>query len=641
MTELTAEMVVDGLIPSDLQMKPDGSAVAFVVAPVGRPDEHPASAIWLAPTDGAAPARRLTAGTVEDRSPRWSPDGDWLYFLSDRKDRGKAQIHRLPLAGGEADALTDWKAGIAEITPLTDGRTLAFLALNPAFEEEKERREKERDDSDLFGARWPIRRLHLFDLASRETRPVDALGDRHVAEVVSAPDGARLAIVTWPTPEMSHFGRDAELLLLDVRSGETSVVCALPHGGFSPAWGRNAASICFLSFQGRDLRGGFGLFATELPRGTPRLITADLPACPIALRGGRDHDPLALVAEGLDTGLYRFDAATQRLVLLCAFRGDARNVSACADGRVVALLRSTADEPPNVWGGPPDGPLVKLTDLRPELRDVALGRQERLTWTAADGLELDGLVILPPGKSGADGPFPLVTIVHGGPYGRFADALQLEWAPSGQWLATAGYAVFLPNPRGGLGHGHAFADTVAGAVGQEDWGDILSGIDRLIEQGVADADRLGIGGWSQGGFMTAWAVGQTDRFQAGVMGAGVSDWGMMVAESDIPYVEGMLGGSTGWEGPGPHRHDELSPISYAHRVTTPVLILHGEKDERVPVSQGRFFARALRERGVPFELVVYPREPHGLQERNHQLDALRRTRAWFDRWLRPELGQDG
>ena len=133
--------------------------------------------------------------------------------------------------------------------------------------------------------------------------------------------------------------------------------------------------------------------------------------------------------------------------------------------------------------------------------------------------------------------------------------------------------------------------------------------------------------------MTAWAVGQTDRFKAGVMGAGVSDWGMMVATSDLPHFEADLGGSTGWEGPGPHRHDALSPISFAHRVTTPVLILHGEADERVPLGQAEYFARALREHGVAHEYVVYPREPHGVRERAHQLDLLRRTRSWFDRWI--------
>ncbi|MEV5896197.1 alpha/beta hydrolase family protein [Nonomuraea fuscirosea] len=205
--------------------------------------------------------------------------------------------------------------------------------------------------------------------------------------------------------------------------------------------------------------------------------------------------------------------------------------------------------------------------------------------------------------------------------------------PSGQWLATAGYAVFLPNPRGGEGHGHAFAAAVAGAVGLGEWTDVNTGIDLLIAEGVADPDRLGIGGWSHGGFMAAWAVRQTDRFQAAVMGAGISDWGMLVATGEGGVLEAGLSGSCGWEGPGPHPHDRLSPVSYAAKIRTPVLILHGEDDANVPLGQATYFHRALRRFGGEHEFVVYPREGHVIQERRHQIDVLERTRAWFDRWL--------
>ncbi|WP_326823859.1 alpha/beta hydrolase family protein [Streptosporangium sp. NBC_01756] len=251
----------------------------------------------------------------------------------------------------------------------------------------------------------------------------------------------------------------------------------------------------------------------------------------------------------------------------------------------------------------------------------------------SDGLDLDGLLILPAGRSRHDGPFPLVTLVHGGPYDRFTDRFSFAGLLSGQWLATTGYAVFLPNPRGGEGHGHAFATTVAGAVGMDEWTDIVSGIDLLIAKGVADPDRLGIGGWSHGGFMAAWAVGQTNRFKAAVMGAGVSDWGMLLATGEYGRLEAGLGGSCGWEGAGPHRHDQVSPISYASKIRTPVLILHGEDDTNVPIGQATYFHRALRTYGVEHEFVVYPREGHSILERNHQLDVLQRTRTWFDRWL--------
>ena len=239
------------------------------------------------------------------------------------------------------------------------------------------------------------------------------------------------------------------------------------------------------------------------------------------------------------------------------------------------------------------------------------------------------------GKAASDGPFPLITVAHGGPYERYADCLQLVWAPSAQWLAAGGYAVFLPNPRGGQGHGHDFAASVAGRVGHEEWTDILTGIDLLITKGIADPDRLGIVGWSHGGFMSAWAVGHTDRFRAALVGAGVTDWGMLAATGENGQWEVALGGSIGWSGTGPHAHDAVSPISFANRIRTPVLIVHGAEDTNVPIGQAVFLYRALRHYGVEHEFVIYPREGHLFEERNHQLDLLRRTSAWFDRWLQP------
>ena len=170
-------------------------------------------------------------------------------------------------------------------------------------------------------------------------------------------------------------------------------------------------------------------------------------------------------------------------------------------------------------------------------------------------------------------------------------------------------------------------------VGNEDYLDIMAGVDQLVAQGLADPDRLGVGGWSQGGFMTAWIVGHTTRFKAGVMGAGVSDWGMMIATSDIPAYEGLMGGGNPYESAGPHTFDAQSPISYLHNARTPTLIVHGEQDQRVPLSQGTFMHRGLLRYGVPTELVTYPREPHGIQERQHQIDLTRRIGEWYQRWI--------
>jgi dipeptidyl aminopeptidase/acylaminoacyl peptidase len=573
---------------------------------------------------------KLTAGTAQDHSPRWDSRGDALYFLSDRQNPGTSQIYRIKPTGGEAEVVSNWETSVAAVQPVPATPLLAFLAVDPETHATKQRKEA-RDDAEVYGEHWAPHRLRLLEVDTETIETVDGLGDRHIAEVAPSPTGVQLAVLAWPTPELDNAYRCAEILVVDVGSHQVRPVCQLPAGGEQLGWGGDG-NLVFLAHRLPDQRGGKAMFAVDAAGGVPRRLGDDLAACPVALAavGG---EPLVLFADGLDSWIGRLDLVSGTVDHETALPGAAWSLSTSAGSATVAVARSLPADRGNVWAGRVGQTLRRLTDLNPQLSTVAWGPQERLSWNAPDGLEIDGLLILPVGAERGDGPFPLVTLVHGGPYRRYADALQLDWNQWGQWLAMAGYAVFLPNPRGGLGRGHDFADRVAGAVGIDDWADITSGIDRLLDEGVADAARLAIGGWSQGGFMTAWAVGQTNRFKAGIMGAGVSDWGMMVATSDLPHFEAMLGGSAGWEGPGPHRHDALSPISFSRNVTTPVLILHGVEDARVPVSQGRFFARARRQHRFPGDRVVYPREGHNIRERQHQLDLLHRVRDWIERWL--------
>ena len=619
MTELTAELLVDRLYAREVAVSPDGRLVVFVASAVGQREEHPQSAVWLAQAEVAESARPFTSGTAEDKAPRFAPDGSLLYFLSDREERKVAQLYRVRLDGGDAERLTEGKPGIAAYAPLADGTRVALLSAD-APSQEDERRERERDDASIFGD-WKPQRLRLLDLGTHETRTLAASGERHVRSVVPAPSGSLAAVVLWETPELDNIGRAGELAVVDLDADEIVAGWPLVAAGASVAW-TGDRGLCVLGPIEAGGQAGFGVFVVGLDDDELRLVTAELDADPIELAVDA---PVFAVARGLDSYLARLEG--DELLPLGRHAGTVNQLGASRDGGVVACRLN--HRLPDVWAGTPDGELLRVSDLAPELVDVEWGPQERLAWHAPDGLELDGLLILPPGQTRGDGPFPLVLLLHGGPYWRFGDDLQLSWDSPAQWLATAGYAVFCPNPRGGIGHGAEFARFVRGKVGVGDWPDVDSGLERLIDEGVADPKRLALGGWSQGGYMTAWGVTQTTRFRAAVVGAGPSDWGMMVAESDLPTIEMSLGGSAGWEGPGPHRHDELSPISYAHRVTTPTLILHGEKDERVPISQARFLARALRAHGVEFELVTYPREPHVIGERNHLLDLHRRWREWL------------
>jgi dipeptidyl aminopeptidase/acylaminoacyl peptidase len=631
--ELTADLVVDGAVPEQPEISPDGRWVAYVVRPMGRRGKSRVSAVWIAAADGGSPPRQLTAGTAADSGPRWAPDSASLFFMSDRT--GSAQLHRIQVDGGEAESLTEWEGEIYDFCPLADGR-VAVVAENEPTEED-ERKHAERDDAIVWSEQRGHGKLWLLDPVTREMHAAAGPGGRHVAELAQRPDGGPLAVISWESPEDYPGASTNELHVVDPATGTVHDLGRVAGYARTPVWWADDGTWHVAYLAEPDPFGGFVVYDT-VPGGpavsaSPRDLTTDMEVTPADLAQVADGPPLALFESGLDTQIHRLDPTAMRFGCLSGKTGSVDSLTASRSGDVIAALATSAHEPANVHAGPPGGPLSRISDTRPELREIEWGAQERLSYKASDGLALDGLLILPPGRSRADGPFPLVTLVHGGPDARYADEFVLGVGTPGQWLAATGYAVFLPNPRGGTGHGREFSGAVVGDLGGAELSDILEGIDMLVDAGVADPDRLGIAGPSHGGFMAAWAVGQTDRFKAALVNAGISDWGMIAGTGEYGPMDGVLAGSFGWEGAGPHPHDRVSPISFASKVRTPVLIVHGEDDPNVPLAQAIYFHRALSHYGVEHDLVVYPREGHGPRERNHQRDLLQRTRAWFDRWL--------
>jgi dipeptidyl aminopeptidase/acylaminoacyl peptidase len=265
--------------------------------------------------------------------------------------------------------------------------------------------------------------------------------------------------------------------------------------------------------------------------------------------------------------------------------------------------------------------------------DIAAGMVfpdlETMSWNAPDGLEVHGLLLTP---RGADGPLPMIVGVHGGPTWAWSFYFS-DSEPNAVLLADAGYAVLLPNPRGSVGRGHAFARGVIEDSGTADLDDIMAGIDLCIAEGVADPERIGISGLSYGGYMAGWAITRTDRFRASVALSVIGDYVTFHLTSEVArYDEMILGGE--WDDPtGPYI--ERSPIFHMRGVTTPTLVIQGQADRCTPVGQAEELYAALEAAGAEAELVVYPREGHVLVERAHVIDALHRTRDWFDRHLRP------
>jgi dipeptidyl aminopeptidase/acylaminoacyl peptidase len=297
----------------------------------------------------------------------------------------------------------------------------------------------------------------------------------------------------------------------------------------------------------------------------------------------------------------------------------------------LVLLASAADHPTEVFASSFEGDLRRLTRSNPVLDTVRLARQEEFTWTSTDGWAMAGVLTHPvePGP----GPHPLIVNPHGGPEG----VSQLGFNTLPQILAARGYLVFQPNYRGSGGRGVAFSKGDHDDLGGQEFRDILSGIDALIERGLADADRVGIGGWSYGGYLSALAgTHHSERFKAAVMGAGISNWVSFMGTTDIPYEMSIVHWNFFWRD-DPALYWRRSPLSAINEASTPMLILHGANDARVHPGQALEMHEALRQREIPTQLVLYPRASHGLSERAHRIDMYQRHVDWFDRYV---MGRD-
>jgi dipeptidyl aminopeptidase/acylaminoacyl peptidase len=639
----TPELLIDVRTPSEIDIAPDGATIAFSLhATVSEHGVSVPSDLWMIRSDGSQ--LPLTDGAWADRSPVWSPDGSRLAFLSDRRTSG----HRLPytMEPGSAAVLAGTFRGSAEsVRWSSDGDRLLVLAADPGsfgleWSAVAVTGEEADPDPDVHHPAEAWRRLYLIDLTSGA---VDEAGPvaRSVWEVDWDGEGTVVALVSEEPTGSGWYRSVVARLDLDARTAETL---------YTPSWQLEGLALSPDGARAAIVEG----YSSDHGMLSGSVMIVDL-------AGGRTRDPWP----GLETvGLVQWcDAGS-----LWYSRYDSTR-TAC--GRIG--LDGDREE---LWSGPafigPDitkpscvvangGTTVLTTHqghgLAPELArfdvettdwvrftgfndaitaDTAFPTLREVSWSAPGGLQIDGLLLTP---RGANGPLPLLALVHGGPSwcwaGYFSDS-----EPNSVLLADAGYACLLPNPRGSNGRGHAFSQAVIGDPGGRDFQDILAGVDMCVETGIADPDRLGISGLSYGGYMTAWAVTQTDRFAAAVAQSVISNWTSFHLTSDISaFDDVILGGN--WDDPsGPY--PRWSPVFHAgiRGCTTPTLIVAGRLDRCTPVGQAEELFAAIAAAGAETELVVYPREGHVPMERAHALDSIRRTQAWFDRHLRATVPQD-
>lgn len=598
---------------SNLCLAPDSSRIAFTVSEIADGGERKSNIRIL--NLKTFKSRRFTTSIKADHSPKWSPDGKSLAFLSNRYE--KTQIYIIPLDGGEAEALTESKTGISSFEWSPSGSRIAFLSPEPETKEEKKKKQV-KDDARVVDAdkRHPL--LRIIDIKTKQEKTLTKSNWR-ISEYKWLPKGDSLIIFATDHQQPELFTH--KIYEISAASGEMKLKAA-PGGAFSGL--KISPSGKTLAYIGSRIDGPdpYDLYLLPVSGGKPRNLTAGCLDRQIANFTYLSEEVLLTLAQTRFTGTFYTISIDKKIKKSNSFKVNPSG-SFAANSEIVAFVGETALTAPELYLSKKFAPCKKITAINKEWQPGNPVQPEFITYKSFDQREIEAALYKPKNHKEGD-RLPLIVWVHGGPSGRFSDRFD-SWA---QLFSARGYAVLCPNIRGSTGYGFEFM-----AANRYDWGggdfkDIMAGAGFLVEKGIADSDRLGIAGWSYGGYMAAWAVTQTNRFKAAVSGAPMTDlafeYGAEMSEINA-YDTWYLG--TPYE--NLDRFIRMSPMTYVKNVKTPTLILCGENDPVDPIGQCKQFYRGLRRCGVVTKFVIYPREGHGIGEEKHRVDRLFRVLDWF------------
>ncbi|MCW5964592.1 MAG: S9 family peptidase [Bryobacterales bacterium] len=631
----TPELAIKLKLVGEVLPSPDGQLVAYTQAQavVTETDSHMLTHIWLANADGSA-RFQLTRGDKSCTAPVWSPDGKYIYFSSDRS--GKMNLWRIPVGVGEAEQLTNWKGSLGGFRPSPDGKQIAFAGRDE--DKDLEKRKKEKNDAIVVDENPPNHGLWLVQVEKGDDGkrvPVELVKSAyHVLQFEWTPDSRAIVFDHQPTPIADDWTK-SDVSVVTVETKELKPLAASTAAESNPKVSPDGRYVAIVrSAPLPRWMGVTHIALIPLGGGEARELARTRDQRPNLVGWASDSRSM-LYQENWHTrtGIHRMPIDGPVEEVFCPAQGVLRAASLNASGTHIGYGFETSSTPRDAYVMPVGASAgTKVSDSMAGMVPYPMPNTEVIRWKSKDGSEMEGLLTYPmdyrPGQR-----YPMVLNIHGGPAGVFTETY--AGGPSPYPIATfagKGYAVLRPNPRGSGGYGAEFRVANVNDWGGGDYQDILAGVDKVIAMGVADADRLAVMGWSYGGFMTSWIVTQTDRFKAAAVGAGVTNLWSFTGTADIPgFLPDYFQGEP-WEVFENYRSH--SPITFANRVKTPTLVLHGEADVRVPLSQGQEFYRALKTAGAITRMVTYPRTPHGPQEPKFLLDIMNRHLDWVEKYVK-------
>ncbi len=625
---------------------PDGNFVAYVVKTADMEKDKLVGNLWLAKWDGSE-NRPLTFGNKGVSHPRWSQDGKWIAFLSGREDENEIdQLWILPIGGGEAEKLTDTKGGVEDFAWSPDSKRIVLVVHDPDPREPEKKEKEKKTVPPLVIDRFFFKKdidgyltdryshLKLLDLTSRK---IELLTSGHHDDMLPAwsPNGGEIAFVTKRGDDPDRT-ENWDVYVIATHSGAkerqlTTSPEADPHPDWesAPAWSPDGKWIAYI--HGGDPKkieyAVHKLAVIPAAGGAAKILTANLDRNVVEPHWSADGKSVFVIVE--DDGaenLARVSVDDGVPQIVCGGRRKVTAYDVSRDGKTI-VRASTPDRPFEIFAAE-NGELRCLTKQNDAfLSQVKLAPGEETKFKSADGTEVHGFLVRP--VDAAAGRSPALLRPHGGPQSQYAAEFDFE----NQLFAANGYAVIMPNPRGSTGRGEKFAMGIYADWGHRDVEDDLAAVDDAVARGLADPDRLGVGGWSYGGISTNYIIAKTTRFKAATSGASISN--VLAGYGTDQYIrdyEAELG--------SPWKNVEawirLSyPFLHADRIKTPTLFLCGQNDFNVPLLNTEQMYQALRSLGVPTELVIYPGQFHGLKKPSYVIDRYKRYLDWYAKWIRP------